>query len=271
MPYLDKVWIYPVKSLDGVAVETAMVLPGGALKGDRQYAIVDAEGKVVNAKRTAEIQKLRATFNGFENGSASVAEQVTLQLGESTQTFDLKAGQSPLTDWLSDYFGYAVSLQQDDHMGFPDDRMASGPTLVSQKTLETVAGWFDLSLAETRRRFRTNLEVADAIAFWEDSLLASAGELFPFTVGSVTFLGSNPCARCIVPTRDALTGDRTTHFQKTFIQHRQASLTGSNPGSNPLVRSRFDHFYRLTLNTQVSASETGKSIQIGDPVQIPRN
>jgi uncharacterized protein len=259
MPYLDKIWIYPVKSLDGVAVETAMVLPGGALKGDRQYAIVDGQGKVVNAKRTAEIQKLRATFSGSE----FVAEQVTLQRGEETQTFELKEGRSPLTDWLSDYFGYAVSLQQDRHMGFPDDRTASGPTLVSQKTLETVAGWFDLSLAETRRRFRTNLEVADAIAFWEDDLLASAGELFPFTVGSVTLLGSNPCARCVVPTRDALTGDRTPNFQKTFIHHRQASLT-----SDPLVRSRFDHFYRLTLNTKVSASETGQSIQIGDPVQI---
>jgi uncharacterized protein len=266
MPYLSQIWIYPIKSFDGVAVQNATLLPGGALKGDRQFALIDAQDRFVNAKRTAAIQRLRTSFTGSEPGAV---DQVTLQLDGEIQTFELREGKSPFTDWLSDYFGYAVSLQQDRHMGFPDDRIASGPTLVSVKTLEAVATWFDLTLEETRRRFRTNLELEEAIAFWEDTLLAPAGELYAFHLGEVTLLGSNVCSRCIVPTRDSRTGDRTpAGFQTTFTQQRQLSLADSL-AEDERRRSRFDHFYRLTLNTKVPESEAGKKIALGDAIKIP--
>ncbi len=42
MPRLARIVIYPVKSLDGVALEQARQLPSGALEHDRQWAIFDA-------------------------------------------------------------------------------------------------------------------------------------------------------------------------------------------------------------------------------------
>ena len=54
--------------------------------------------------------------------------------------------------------------------GFVDDRDASGPTLVGSASLASVADWFNLETEETRRRLRTNLEIAGLEPFEEDSL-----------------------------------------------------------------------------------------------------
>ena len=62
-PTLTQIIIYPIKSLDGKIVDRAKISPGGALKFDRRWAIVDERGKIVNAKRTAKIQQLRSKYD----------------------------------------------------------------------------------------------------------------------------------------------------------------------------------------------------------------
>lgn len=258
MPYLAKILIYPVKSLDGVEVTEATVLPGGALRHDREFALFDQQGRVVNGKRTAKIHALRSTYD-------LVARTITLRIQESDRpavTFHLDSDRSELEAWFSDFLGYAVTLQQNLQMGFPDDTEASGPTVVSVATLETIASWFpELSLEDVRRRFRTNLEIADTPPFWEDQLFGEAGVQIPFQIGTVNFLGNNPCQRCVVITRDPLTGEPYPNFQKQFVSQRQATLPAWT------TPSRFNHFYRLTLNTIVPASEAGKCLHIGDVVK----
>lgn len=259
MPYLAKILIFPIKSLDGVEVTQASLWDGGALAHDREFAIVDQHGKFVNGKRTHKVHLLRSKFN-------LAARTVTLSIQDETeqQTFHLDDDRADLAKWLSHYFGYPVTLQQNQHMGFPDDTDASGPTLVSTATLKTIAAWFPgLTLDEVRWRFRTNLEIEDAPAFWEDQLFGEADQLIPFQIGAVQLFGSNPCQRCIVPTRDPLTGKPYPNFQKAFIAHRRATLPS---WASP---SRFNHFYRLTLNTKVPASEAGKTLRVGDTVMLP--
>ncbi|MCU0567398.1 MAG: MOSC N-terminal beta barrel domain-containing protein [Oculatellaceae cyanobacterium Prado106] len=257
MPYLSKILLYPIKSLDGVEVSAATILPGGALAQDREFAIVDAQGKWVNAKRTDQIHRLRSHYNLPDR-------TVTLKIDdqEATETFHLDESRSPLESYLSDFFGFPVQLQQNLHMGFPDDVNASGPTLVSVESLQTVATWFNLSAEEVRRRFRANLEISDAPTFWEDQLLAEAGQLLPFSLGQVQFLGSHTCSRCVVPTRDSWTGDRNSQFQKQFITRRQSEIPEG------VKRDRFDHYYRFTLNTQVPATEAGKQLHLLDPIMM---
>jgi uncharacterized protein YcbX len=62
MPYLAKILLYPVKSLDGIEVENARVLTSGSLQHDREFAIFDEQGKFVNGKRHPKIHLLRAQF-----------------------------------------------------------------------------------------------------------------------------------------------------------------------------------------------------------------
>ena len=98
-------------------------------------------------------------------------------------------------------------------------------------------------------------------AFWEEHLYSGAGQPIEFQLGAVKILGINPCQRCVVPTRDSLSGVTTAQFQKTFIAKRKAELPTWAPAS------RFNHFYRLAVNTRIDSSEAGKSLRVGDSIE----
>ena len=258
MPHLANITIYPIKSLDGVTLTSTAVLKSGALQHDREWAMFDKLGRFVNGKRYAKVHLLRSTFD-------LTADTVSLQAYDvaPTHTFHLSEERTELESWLSEYFGFEVELRQNAIAGFPDDTKASGPTIVSTATLETVASWFPgIEVDEMRRRLRTNLEIAGVPPFWEDRLFDESDKAVDFQVGAVRFAGINPCQRCVVPTRDSLTSSAYSDFQKIFIQHRQATL----PAWTHL--SRFNHFYRLAVNTCIGESEADKILQLGDEVQL---
>ena len=251
---LDRITIYPIKSLDGITVNTAEISAGGALMFDRRWAIVDEDDKIVNATRTSKIQQLRSQFD-LDKGKI----QIHSINDNIPHTFSLDTELPALAKYLSKFFGFPVSLIENTHNGFPDDRDAYGPTIVSTMTLETICTWFpNLNLDEVRRRFRTNLELGGVPAFWEDRLFGAPGAKIDFRLGDVQFQGINPCQRCIVPTRDSLTGLNTVKFQQIFNQQRQDTLPD---WVNP---ARFNHFYRLAVNTQIPIAEVGKLLNIGD-------
>ena len=258
MPYLAKILLYPVKSLDSVEVKKAKVLASGALQHDREFATFDKQGKFVNGKRHPKIHLLRAQF-------ALLNRTISLQMPEvdSQQLFHLDEERQALEATLSDFFEFAVTLRQNSLMGFADDTHSPGPTVISTATLVEVASWFPgLSVNEIRRRMRANIEIDGVSAFWEDRLFSKQGDLVCFRVGDVDFFGVNPCQRCIVPTRDSYLGEAYPNFQKIFAAQRQATLP------NWVASSPFNHFYRLSINTQLPPSSAGKILQIGDEVDI---
>ncbi|MEH1779853.1 MAG: MOSC N-terminal beta barrel domain-containing protein [Nostoc sp.] len=253
-PYLAKILLYPVKSLDGVEVENARVLASGALQYDREFAIIDERGRFVNGKRHPKIHLLRAQFELLNR-------TISLQIpgGDSQQIFHLDEERQILEATLSDFFEFSVTLGQNSLMGFPDDTNSLGPTVISTATLTEVASWFaGLSVDEMRRRMRANIEISGVPAFWEDQLFSEQGDLVSFRVGDVHFFGVNPCQRCIVPTRDSYLGEAYPNFQKIFATQRQATLP------NWVASAPFNHFYRLSVNTQLPSSSAGKILQIGD-------
>jgi hypothetical protein len=266
MPYLAKILIYPVKSLDGVEVENARVLASGALQYDREFAIFDEVPNLVNGKRHAKIHLLRASYARSLGTSQFGLSNRTISLqipGSDSKQFHLNDEKQALEMTLSDFFGFAVTLEQNSFTGFPDDKSSTGPTVISTASLIEVASWFPgLSVDEVRRRMRANIEIAGVPAFWEDQLFTQQDDVVSFRVGDVYFFGVNPCQRCIVPTRDSQLGEAYTNFQKIFAKQRQATLP------EWVASSRFNHFYKLSVNTRLSASEAGKILRIGDEVEI---
>jgi uncharacterized protein len=254
---LDRLVIYPIKSLDGVSVQSAKILPGGSLAQDREFAIFDRDHKVVNGKRTAKIQLLRSTFDLSQRTVTISVQQ------ENPQTFHLDDDRADLAQWLSDYFGFAVQIQQNQQTGFPDDLNSPGPTIISTQTLSHVTQWFpNITVNEMRDRLRTNMEMTVPEAFWEDRLFGEVGETIDFSVGEVQFQGINPCLRCIVPTRHPVTTEVTQDFQKVFHRQREADLPSwTKPG-------RFKSFYRLAVNTIVPVSEVGKVLRVGNILKL---
>jgi MOSC domain-containing protein len=237
MPRLAAIRIFPVKSLDAVSLPSTRIA-AGTLENDRRFAIVDSNGRIVNGKRTDRIHSIRLPAS-----------------------FDVS--RSAFERQLTDHFGFPVHLEEETEGGFPDDRDASGPTIVSTGTLSTVASWFPgLSMEDVRARFRANLEIGGVPPFWEDRLFGAIDGTVTFHVGPVTFVGVNPCQRCVVPSRDHATGAATPDFQRVFRARREDTLPSW------AAPSRFNHFYRLAVNTRIPASENGKVLRVGDAVEL---
>ncbi len=297
MACLDELIAYPVKSLDGVAVERATLGERGALRGDRTYAFVRAGvdpheasvgggGGYVNGKSEPAIHGLRASYE-LAGATDATPTAVTLRrpkredVPAGERTFELPADRSAIEAWVGDYLGYAVDLVREPEGGLPDDREVPGPTVVSRATLETFASWFEdvTDAVEARRRLRPNVVVGDAPAFWEDRLVADHGSRVRFTIGGegaersagsdpeevpvgVELLGVNPCQRCVVPSRDPDTGTETPDFRETFIRNRRATRP------DWLESDRFDHDFRLMVNTAVPERSWGGAVAVGDAVRI---
>jgi uncharacterized protein len=255
-PRLARIRIHPIKSLDPIEVAEARIGPSGGVERDRAWALYSTDGRWVNAKRTAAMHLIRAVY-------APDLSTVTLAVpgdrrGMFTAELAFPTDTERAAQWFSTYFEQQIQVRHSVD-GFPDDALASGPTIISTASLEAVAQWFALTVEDVRLRFRANLEIDGVPAFWEDQLFSDdSRRMVRFKIGDVNFEGSNPCARCPVPARDAHSGADLAGFQKRFVEQRRATL----PATSPVTR--FDHFYRLATNTRVPSTEAGKLLRVGD-------
>jgi uncharacterized protein YcbX len=258
MAVVSRINVFPVKSCDGLSVAQSRVLPTGALQHDRQFALVDSEGRFINAKSTPVIHRLMMKVDPgtreFHVGHREGALELQGHLDHDGKE---------LSDWLSTFFEKDVSIVENDEVGFPDDLDASGPTVISVATLQAVSEWFPgLSLESVRMRFRANIEIDGVEPFWEDRLFGGDQQPKPFRVGQILFGGTNPCQRCVVPTRDQLTGEVTPpSFAQKFREFREQTLP------DWAARERFNHFYRLSTNTRLLGGEGGV-FQVGDFIEL---
>jgi uncharacterized protein YcbX len=256
---VSRIVVYPIKSLDGLLVESAMVLPSGALEHDREFSLSDRDGRWINGKRDGRINAIRSEYD-------LDAQTVRLRspLQSDWKTFHLIDQQHELENWFSALFEIPVHLKRDQHSGFPDDSFAKGPTIISTGTIRELSSWFAiLDENETRRRFRTNIEISSDTPFWEDQLFGRRNHDIAFRLGDVEIFGVGPCKRCVVPTRDSGTGEVTPAFEETFVSKRASTLPAW------ATRARFGPlFYRVAVNTRVNSSDAGKRISVGDRLRL---
>ncbi len=257
-PFLSRILIFPIKSLDPIELRQARILSSGALEHDRTWALFDEKGKFVNGKRHAAVHRLRSEID-IEAHAVTLRDESGRGLGSESFSVDEAA---PLENWLNAYFGFPISFGKNCELGFPDDTDSPGPTIISVATLAEIGRWFGLPIDEVRRRFRTNLEIDGVPPFWEDRLFGAAGTTIKFRIGDVTFEGINPCQRCVVPPRDPLTGESDDTFVRRFTELRARTLP---PWS---TRERFNHFYRVAINTRPHGNQSDKVLRIGDRVEI---
>ena len=269
-PHVAHLQRFPIKALDREVLDAVELTRGGSLRGDRAWAVVEGDADephdadaadlsaYVNGKKTERVHRLRTSVD-------IDAETVTVRIEgrDATHEFSL-ADPTALNDWLSDYYGRPVSVRRGDAVGFPDRRRAPGPTVTSTATMDAVAEWFDLTREEVRRRFRANVEVGGVPAFWEDRLFAGPDRVVEFRLGDAVFEGLEPCGRCVVPTRDAASGEADPDFRERFVERREASLP------DWVDESQFDHAYQLSTVTRAADAEAvaGTELAVGDPVEV---
>jgi uncharacterized protein YcbX len=239
-PRVAGLWVYPVKSLGGIAVRAARVGPLG-LAGDRRWMLVDAEGWAVTQRERPAMVQLRVMLDGAGDvrdaaeadtvGAVTVVapDGASLRLtppapGASRRpvrlfddTVDAAECGADADAWLSARLGAPVRLVYlpddvvrpvDPRYAAPGDRAAFSdgyPVLVAAQ-----ASLDDLNARLAARgespvgieRFRPNVLVAGTAPYAED-------EWRTLHAGDVALALVKPCARCVITTVDPARG-RTT-------------------------------------------------------------
>ncbi len=257
-PVVERITIYPVKSLDGISLQKAQIGNGGCLMHDREFAIIDGNGKFVNGKSNALVHLLRSAVD-FESEIISFRYDTE----EVWNNFHLQKEKHAIDEFLSVFFKMRVTLIRNTEGEFLDIPVQSGVTVLSNASLKTVAAWFnDMNMEETRQRFRATIEITDVPAFWEDKLFLEEGTAIEFKIGEVTLYGISPRARCVVPTRHPQTGEVLHGFPKIFAQQRTKAL----PQWSTLTD--YGHAYYLSVDCYIPPTEFGKWIAVGDELTI---
>jgi uncharacterized protein len=243
--------IAPVKSMR-LQHSTEIQLSHRGVTGDREFLIVDDEGKLLLTARNPGLLRIEPRWEPARNLLAlrfpdgSVVEDAP-EPGTAavTRMYDGReipgrviAG--PLSDALSGYLGRAVYLfkRAADHLGADDCPM----TLMSEASLHALAAEFS-GTAPDPRRFRMTITVTGADPWAEHSWSGQH-----VTIGDIALRVLEPVPRCVVTTRNPESGATDAR-----ILHALARLRGKND---------------ITFGVWCEIIQPGR-IQVGDLVTPP--
>lgn len=235
---IGELYIYPIKSLGGIAVQEAVVTDRG-LQYDRRYMLVDADGKFLTQRELPVMATLKTSIAGgrlrvWGKGQASDILELPLVAESSSSTIGVQVWDDTCIGlrvdeaadrWFSLQLGMDCRLvyMPDTTQRLVDPRYAKHNEITSFSDgypilLIGQASLDDLNhrLAEPvpMNRFRPNIVLAGGRPFEED-------EMAHFNINEIDFYGVKPCARCQVTTTDQETGERYKEALKTLATYRQ--------------------------------------------------
>ena len=284
MPAVSRIRLYPIKSLSGVDVDSVPICDSGRMRYDREYALFSEDGTYVNGRQNKQVHKINTTVDLSANS-------IEFEIHDTDYTFSCELdgidSNPELEEWLTDFFDEPITVERAKQSNFTDSAggiaplrvTATGPTLVGEETLAEVASWYDdLDADGIFRRLRANVIIGDVEPFWEDKLYSNTpathrnpGTGVEFTVGNVTHYGIMCKPRCVVPSRNPVTGERKLNFTKRFSEKRKERFPewadAETLGTN-MDRDGTDDYYYLTVVTRIPSCEAGEEITVGDEISI---
>lgn len=222
-------FLYPVKSLRGLAVTSAAVDALG-LVGDRRFLVVDDTGRFLTQRTHPRLAQIATALTTDALVlSASGTSPLQVPLAPSTpprlRTVSVWKSDNLLADdcgpdtsaWLTSFLGtpaHLVRIGESFHRPILKPKYAHPGDIVSFADAFPFLILGEASLADLNARlaaagappvpldrFRTNILVSGSPAFAEDT--------WPrFRIGEIVFRSGGPCSRCIMTTTDQATGER---------------------------------------------------------------
>ncbi|WP_242634256.1 MOSC domain-containing protein [Marinobacter salicampi] len=220
MIHIHSLFIYPVKSLSGIAVESLAIDHMGPVS-DRRWMIVDDKGQFVTQRTRPELAMVATALNGRGEVSVSIPDcgSFALKPGNSIRavtvwrdTVQAVPAESGPSEALSDFLGQPVSLvcHGPDTVRYCDQQWAleNRPVAFADGFPFLVVNHASLDELNTRlekavdvRRFRPNVVISGAEPWAEDDWTA-------LTVGNLRLDLVKPCSRCILTTVDPDSGKK---------------------------------------------------------------
>ncbi len=261
---LEAIYLYPVKSLGGIALQEAHLERRGLLY-DRRWMLVDEQGRFISQREYPALARLGTALQGrllriFEKEAPSrfvdlaIEPPVEVREKRTVQVWGdyCRACVYPpeVNAWFSDYLHARVQLvfMPDNTLRRADGRYTPNPTTLSfadgfPYLLIGLASLEDLNrrLAQPvpMSRFRPNLVFSGGRPYEEDSWRE-------FWIGEAQFLAVKPCARCAVVSTDQETGMRHAEPLQTLATYRRR---GNRIlfGQNALWTGEGSNFIRVGL------------------------
>jgi MOSC domain-containing protein len=246
--------IAPVKSMALVQLDRAVVDRTG-IAGDRAFAVVDAENRLVNGKRIGILARIRPAYDpggrlalAFPDGRRVTGDVVRGELTEASffgRPRPVRPVEGPWSEALTEWAGLPLRLVALDAPGSGPDR---GPTT----TLLSTAALGSLALAGgdneplSPRRFRMTFGIDGVEAHAEDGWLGR-----DVRVGGALVRVAGNVGRCAVTTHDPDTG------RPTFDTLR---ILGETRGMLPTTEP-------LPFGVWAEVVEPGE-VALGDPVAL---
>jgi uncharacterized protein YcbX len=247
---------YPVKGCRRLDHDSIRVEPWG-LAGDRRWLITDPDGQFISQRQEARLALIHADPDpaGLVLSAPGVDPiEVAQPLGDDLMsvqvwlsTIDAAPAAKSAAVWLSEYLDRDVRLVWLDDptrrtvnpaFGEPADRVSFADgypvLLASESSLAQLNDWVAEDFPDDAAllgplpmtRFRPNVVLSGAPAWWEDQLTARR-----VRIGSTVFRVPKPCGRCVVTTIDQESAERTRQPLRTLARRRlvdQDLLFGTN-------------------------------------------
>lgn len=222
---IEQLWIYPVKSLTGVPVTSATLLPSG-LVGDREWMLVDADGSFLTQRKLPRMAAIRTdlredglVLNSRGNGEVFVPlpDGETRKVKVWKSVCDAFVAEKEASDWLKQ----ALSTTEDLRLVYFDKRtprptdaerfgpyhtyFSDGAPYLSANLASLQALNQHLLMKQTTpvdiQRFRPNLVLSGLPPFAEHNFA-----LLRSTRNAASLGLKDHCQRCSVITVDQSTG-----------------------------------------------------------------
>jgi uncharacterized protein YcbX len=230
---LTEIWIYPIKSLGGIRLTSAKVLPKG-LQYDRRWMLVDEHGAFMTQRVHSQMALLKTKISEthlmvshkdkFIELSLLPAYQENRQVKIWDDTVTAFEVDVEVSKWFSERLDSPCKL-----VYFPEQNARPVDPLykVNNEHVSLADAYPFLIIGESSladlndrlsqpvpmNRFRPNFVFTGGVAFEEDTWRN-------FSIGNNRFVGVKKCARCVVPTVDQETAARGVEPLKTLASYR---------------------------------------------------
>lgn len=275
---ISEINIYPIKSLKGISLDSALVEERG-LQNDRRWMLTTPEGMFFTQRQFPQMAAIKV---GIENGGLRVESE---KAGSIVIPFEPDKGErkavtiwqsvceglvynGEVSEWFSDAIGTACRLvyMPDDTRRNVNPRFNKGDDVVSFADGYPLMLLGEASLADLNsrineplpmNRFRPNIVVSGSEAFAEDNWTK-------IRASDTVFRSTKPCERCVITTVDQSKGEFTGKEPlKTLASFRRA---------RDVMQDRCESLgvdpNAVIFGQNLIPETVGATIKIGDTVEV---
>ncbi|HMP99747.1 MAG TPA: MOSC domain-containing protein, partial [Cyclobacteriaceae bacterium] len=231
---LTEIWIYPIKSLGGILLNEAAVMPKG-LAYDRRWMLADDNGVFLTQRKYPEMALFKLMM-GEDNLQVrfqadvldiplhpEVSEKQRASIWDD-EVIVLKMGKQ-YDQWFSErlgincqllYFPEANERKVDQAYASPGDNVSLADgypfLIIGQSSLDDLNQRLEIPVP--MNRFRPNFVFTGADAFAEDTWKE-------IRIGEIEFKLVKPCARCVLTTVNQETAEKGEEPLRTLTTFRK--------------------------------------------------